>query len=202
MTVAMWFICAALTMPAAMYAIFNIFEDKVYRNGKYRFNLDGVDWTLGVLFGAFFSAMAWPLVYPIIGIQWYMKREERRELKRKLIKRRNDDAYNKLKEARRCLLQQKRDENTDACLAWSREWNAALKPAHDRLIAQKATAREVEARTRRRIEQAVEDDWFRATQVVQGELMYDDRYTGRQEFGPVCRHGISQYSRCSLCYRS
>jgi hypothetical protein len=121
-----------------------------------------------------------------------------------MVRRRNDRAYRKLKEARACLLREKQKENSDACLAWSREWNAALKPAHDRRIAEKKEQDRLALEARRTSRQ--QDDEMFAFFLSQGHsraearhhsLMYDDLYGSTE----VCRHGNSRLYHCYSCSR-
>lgn len=203
MSVAMWFICAAMTMPAAVYALFLSVSKQVYRDGKYRFyNLDGTDWTLGIMLGAMACTVAWPAVWLYLGWHRIAKREQRKERKLEIIRRRNEDAFNKLKEARRCLLRQKQDENNQAVTAWTREWNAALRPEHDRRIAA-SKERDRLALEARRTSRQQDDEmfaFFRSEGYSMAEarrqsLMYDDLYGSTE----VCRHGNSRLYHCYSC---
>jgi hypothetical protein len=192
-----------MTMPAAVYSLFLICERQAYKDGRYRFTeLDGTSWTLGIMMGAFISAFEGPVAWLFLGWERIAKREQRKARKLEIIRRRNDDAFFKLKEARRCLLQQKKDENNQAVTAWTREWNAALKPEHDRRIAasKERDRLALEARRTARGEDKELFDFFRSegysmSEAQRHSLMYADLY-GDDD---VCRHGNSRRYHCYSC---
>lgn len=184
MTAELWFICAALTMPVVMHELFNLNVKREFRNGKYRLTPDGTDWALGLILASIIACIMWPLVYPVAVVRRITTREERRERKRQLAVRRNEEAFKTMRKAQKCLMDQKRQ----AYQAHVTEWNAEFEAADTYKIAAMQRSRELH-------EQRLAER--EAERRIERERTYSDH---QEYFGRYCRHGNSLDFPCSLCF--
>jgi len=194
-----WWLGALVGLPLAVHGLLRDMADAWILDREWVKDApEGMDWGLAITIGAFVSSFAWPLVIMWQTFMYWRNREKRRELKRKMVLRRNERAFLLMKDARQTIMRQKQLENRDAIAAWTRQWNEALRPAHERLLAEKASAREIEARRRNSVDDEMVDH-FRSQGYSQYQaerqarkyaLMYDDL---------ICPHGVDRSRHCFIC---
>lgn len=124
--VTIWTICSLLTIAPTGHMLLRDMGGATWVPGAgWDKKPSEADWGFSIFISIMMCGLSWPLMAVITAVRHYQTREKRAELKRTLIKRRNDDAFRRLKEARACLLNQKRDDHRDATAEWMNEFNAA-----------------------------------------------------------------------------
>lgn len=182
--VTIWAICSLLTIAPAGHMLLRDMGGATWVPGAgWDKKPKESDWAFSIFISIMMCGLSWPLMAVITAVRHYQTREKRADLKRTLIRRRNEDAYRLLKEARACLLNQKKHEHTLATARWTSEFAAADTERH-RLVREMRQAQE-RLRIERRMERIAE------------ESMYSDA----REYATAssCQHGHSPSYRCWQC---